>query len=176
MSRRLFVITTAAALMLILISLIAGCEKTELAKNTGQPSTSATQPSTQVQGEKFENADFSITVPKDWVKTETRGGLQITEQVALDSIVIKFAGSNYKPDWAKKRMDDSVKAYNASTPEEVNAFGKTWWKTTFTFMEYQSLYVRVTPDGFLVEVSLNGKNHDSNKTMKAVLDTLVFKR
>lgn len=182
MNRRIVTVTITTAAMFVLASLITGCEIIkEFAKDTGQPSTAATQPSTPLQGEKFENNNFSIMIPKGWRKVEDRRTISIVDdEVALDSIAIMVDGPGttpYKPDWAKKRMDDSVKAYNASTPKEVSAFGKTWWNTTYTvFNTYTSLYSRVTADGALVEVTLSGNNHESNKKLKAVQDTLVFKR
>ena len=189
MNRRIVTVTITAAAMFVLTSLVTGCDEAafivERGQERGQPSTAATtaatQPSAPLQGEKFENDNFSIMVPKGWRKVEDRTTVSIIDdEVALDTIAIMVAGSRtapYKPDWAKKRMDDSVKAYNASTPGEVSAFGKTWWKTTYTFSQtYTSLYSRVTADGFLVEVTLMGNNHESNKKLKAVQDTLVFKR
>jgi len=176
MNRRIATVTIAAAAVFVLLSSITGC-----AKDTGQPSSAATQPSAPLQGEKFENANFSIMIPTGWRKVEDRRTIQIIDdEVALDSIavVVDDPGQTpYKPDWAKKRMDDSVKAYGASTPEEVSAFGKTWWKTTYTFAgTYTTLYSRVTADGFLIEVSLSGNNHEKNQKLKAVENTLVFKR
>jgi hypothetical protein len=172
MNRRILTVTIATAAMLVLISLITGC---------GQPSTAATEPSAALEGEKFENDNFSIMVPAGWRKVEDPMTVQIIDdEVALDSIAIAVDGSPtspYKPDWAKKRVDESVKAYNASTPKEVSAFGKTWWKTTYTaFDTYKTQYSRVTDDGYLVEVTLSGKDHESNEKLKAVQDTLVFKR
>ena len=168
MNRRIVTVTLTAAAMFVLTSLITGCDEAafilERGQERGQPSTAATtaatQPSAPLQGEKFENDNFSIMVPNGWRKVEDRRTVQIIDdEVALDSIAIMVddpGTTPYKPDWAKKRMDDSVKAYNASTPGEVSAFGKTWWKTTYTFSQtYTSLYSRVTADGFLVEVTLS---------------------
>jgi hypothetical protein len=178
MNSRLFVVVTAAVLSLFVTSLLASCGPQEMAKDTGKPAAAATQPPAQLLGDKYENAVFSITVPKDWRKIDLReGGIQITEhQVGLDSVLVNFYRGTTPPDWAKKKSDDNVKAYNASAPVEVNAFGKTWWKTTYTFMEtYNTNYYRVI-DGALVQVKLSGKNHENNQNLKAILDTLVFKQ
>ncbi len=182
MNRRIVTVTITTAAMFVLALLITGCDFIqEFAKDAGQSSPAATQPSAPLQGEKFENENFSIMIPKGWRKWEDRRTIGIVDdEVSLNSIHIMVDGpgtSPYKPDYAKKRMDDSVKAYNASTPKEVSAFGKTWWNTTYTFLSaYTSKYVRVTADGAVVEVTLTGNNHESNKKLKAVLDTLVFKR
>jgi hypothetical protein len=109
----------------------------------------------------------------------------IDEEVSGDTIQVTFlARGEHNQTDGKGIVDGYVKLAKASTPGEVKAFGKTWWKTTFfadeaiepTNTGYTSRYVRVTADGFLVEVSLTGKNHESNKKLKAVQDTLSFKR
>ena len=199
MNRRIVTVTITAAAMFVLISLLTGCDNPEiccsdLSQERGQPSTAATtaatnaatQPSAPVQGEKFENDIFSIMIPKGWRKMENPIMIRIIDdEVGGDTIQVTFLGrgEHNQNDGTNGKgiVDGYVESYKASTPEEVNAFGKTWWKTTFVADDpgntgYSSRYVRVTADGFLVEVNLTGKDHESNKELKAVQDTLVFKR
>lgn len=190
MNRRIVTVTITTAAMFVLILLITGCEwQREFGQERGQPSTAATtaatQPSASVQGEKFENDIFSIMIPKGWRKMENPIMIRLIDEVSGDTIQVTFLarGEHNQNDGTNGKgiVDGYVKAYKASTPEVVNAFGKTWWKTTFVSDDpdntgYSSRYVRVTADGFLVEVNLTGKDHESNKKLKAVQDTLVFKR
>ena len=187
MNRRIVTVTITTAAMFVLALLITGCDFIqEFAKDAGQSSPAATQPSAPLQGEKFENENFSIMIPKGWRKMENPIMIRIIDdEVSGDTIQVTFLGrgEHNQNDGTNGKgiVDGYVKAYKASTPEVVNAFGKTWWKTTFVADDpgntgYSSRYVRVTADGALVEVTLSGNNHESNKKLKAVQDTLVFKR
>jgi hypothetical protein len=189
MNRRSVTVPTNLTAIFVLISLLAGCGKPEtigLSQERGQPLPAVTQPSALADGGKFENDIFSIMIPKGWSKIENPIMIRlIDDKVSGDTIQVTFLGSgeHNQNDGTNGKgiVDGYVKLYKASTPEEVNAFNKTWWKTTFIADDpgntgYSSRYVRVTADGFLVEVNLTGKNHESNKELKAIQDTLVFKR
>ena len=148
-------------------ALLAGCGSPVPQGGSGN----GTEPKTEaVKGETVETEHFTMTVATGYNKMDISGGIQA------------YQGSNAIEVWVRPSTQDAEKeaekfaaGYDGTAPKQVELFGLTFYTTTFTASgSYQTKYVAVS-DGNRIEIGITGADHENNKELQGMLNSINFK-
>lgn len=148
-------------------ALLTGCGGSAPQGGSGN----GTEPKTEaVKGETVETDHFTVTVATGYNKMDISSGIQA------------YQGSNAIEVWVRPSTQDAEKEaakfaadYDGTDPEQVELFGLTFYTTTFTASGYdQTKYVAVS-DGNRIEIGITGADHENNKELQGMLNSISFK-
>ena len=164
------------ALSCIIAFALGACGDSRSQEQTAVPSVPADEgmPKPMVEGEKFENDKFSITIANGWESMDIEGGVQIYK-MSGEAVQVYFRGYNMSESEAESQSKGHAEQYGGTTPQEVEKWGKKFWTTTYTAMDLEQLsYLRIE-DGVLISVSAAAKEIESNTDIIGMLESITFK-
>lgn len=178
--KRRGIICIALLLMAVLSLSLAGCSSNSASNTTSSTASTSNAAKNdplanapKIEGTTFDDPKFSITVPKGWQTMKIDSGIQM--YLGMDTVQVFVRGSNLSDTEDKRQIESMAKDYQGTPAEQIDIFGKKFWKTTYTQASLsQTTYLSVA-NGQLVSVQVGGKDHDKNDTLKGILATLKFK-
>lgn len=155
-------------LLIAFIIAMLGCSQ------GGTPGGTTNQASVPtIEGSTFDAQGFTIIVPKGWESVKIDGGVQMYK--GSDIVQVYIRGYNMTAGEDKGQTESNSKRYNGTQPEQIDVFGMKFWKTTYKAASvYQTSYLSMK-NGQLVSVQIAGPDHETNETIKGILNTLKFK-
>lgn len=156
----ILVIALAAALM-------TGCGSSAPQSASGN----GTEPKTEaIKGETVETDHFTMTVATGYNKMDISGGIQAYQGSNAIEVWVRPSTQNAEEEAGKFAAD-----YDGTDPEQVELFGLTFYTTTFTASGYdQTKYVAIS-DGNRIEIGITGADHENNKELQGMLNSISFK-
>jgi hypothetical protein len=150
-------------------------EAKETAAEAGETTAKAeeTKAVSNVKGETYDTAKFSILAPDGWEKMDIPGGVQLYK--GSDIMQVSVSGSNVTEAEDKTLLEGMKTTYSGTALEEVTMFGVKFFKTSFTANgSDQTMYSGVR-NGEQVKIQMSGKDHQSNEAIIAMLESISLK-
>lgn len=173
--RKVLLVLLALSLLVVLSS---GCRDDEDSSATGAP---------EVKGEAFEGEWVNLLVPEGWQISDSPETRQINMQKTGTQMYVLLKLERDSVRTAEGQIDKFVEDYQSykSTPTEAVTFGTNeFFKTTYELGGLQTLLktdIGTWDTGtanvghWRATVTLQGRDHDTDEAVKAILDSLVFK-
>lgn len=161
--------------VVVALAMVTGC------KDEDEPAAST------VKGEAFEASWVNLLVPEGWDIADFPDTRQINMQKTGTQMYVLFKLERDSVRNAEEAIDKFVADYESykTTPTESVKFGTTdFYKTTYDLGGPQTILkadigtwdTGTANDGhWRATVTLQGKDHDTDEAVKAILDSLVFK-
>lgn len=148
-------------------ALLTGCGGSAPQGGSGN----GTEPKTEaIKGETMETDHFTMTVATGYNKMDISGGIQAYQGSNAIEVWVRPSTQNAEEEAGKFAAD-----YDGTAPEQVELFGLTFYTTTFTASGYdQTKYVAVS-DGNRIEIGITGADHENNKELQGMLNSISFK-
>ena len=133
-----------------------------------------------VEGELFDDANFTIVVPTGWEYMEVDGGIQIYK-MSGEVIEVHYRGFNQGATHAKLQVESAAKRDDAEV-KEVEFLGKTFWYTAYMLNGKPQVFYALIEDAIRngeeksgVMLSLKYANFEDAAVAETILKTIVWK-
>ena len=165
---------------------IAGCggSKSESASsvtsggNEAKETTKETVAEAKVNGKTYETDKFSILLPDGWETTDMEPGVLIKPSNEEDRfIIVQVTRNNVTEAEIKAEVEELIKTKPDFAPiTEVTMLGIKFFKISGIAenSSEQTAYAGVR-NGEKVAIVMGGKDHQNDKTLKAMLESIKFK-
>jgi len=140
-----------------------------------------------VKGAIYETEMFSILVP-DWWETKdlsTEGAVAVVITKGEDHMQLGVYLAPYYTDkypdtataeaYSKDLIENTVEQQNGTAVEEVTMFDVTFFKTSFTANGMYQTSFAGEKNGKAFSIITDGKDHQDNEEIKAMLESIEFK-
>lgn len=134
-----------------------------------------------IQGETYEDQNFTIVVPTGWDHMEINGGVQISK-ASGEVIEVHYRGFNQGANHAKLQVESSAGNFKGTEPKETEFLGKTFWYTEYTLNNKPQAFYALIEDalrdgeqatGVMLSVKYGG--FDDKSLAEDILKTVVWK-
>jgi hypothetical protein len=164
------------------MAFMAGCggSKSESASSTasGGSESKETVAESNVKGNIYETDKFSILLPDGWETTDLEPGVLIKPSNEEDRfIMVQVNRNNVTEAEIKAEVEELIKTKPAFAPlTEVTMLGIKFFKISGIAENgsEQTAYAGVR-NGEKVAIVMGGKDHQNDKTLKAMLESIKFK-
>jgi hypothetical protein len=162
---------------------MAGCggsklESTSSTASGGSETAKETVAESKVNGKTYETEKFSILVPDGWETTDMEPGVLIKPSNEEDRfIIVQVNRNNVTEAEIKAEVEELIKTKPAFAPlTEVTMLGIKFFKISGIAENgsEQTAYAGVR-NGEKVAIVIGGKDHQNDKTLKAMLESIKFK-
>lgn len=167
---------TLTTLVLIVMPL-AGCGGSASSESAGQADSAETTAAAaeEVKGEMIENDKFSMIVADGWEQMELSGAAGFQVYKGNDVIQVKVSGMNVTEEEDKTLLENMKEQYGGTDLEEVSMLGMKFYKTSFTASGVDQTIYSGVRNGEQVSIQMAGKDHQNNKDIKAMFESIKLK-
>ena len=105
---------------------------------------------------------------------DIQGGLQAYKGTS-NAVKVTVRGSGMNDDAAQQAIEKFKADYDGTDVMELDAFGMTFYSTTFTFSGMYQTKLSAMKDGEQYTITLAGADHLENDAMTGMMESITFK-
>lgn len=164
--------------ILVAMLMVAGCGGSgdEAPAATDSGGSSAEEPTSTippVQGELHDTERVSMIIADGWDVMDIQGGLQAYK--GSSAVEVSVRGSGMNDDASLKAIEKFKEDYDGTEVMEVEAYGLTFYTTTFVFSGTDQTKMSAMKDGEQYSVTIVGQNHLNDDIIMGMVDSIIFK-
>jgi len=121
-----------------------------------------------------ESSDFRFYIPSGWIFDDYgNNAFQISNSSLNLSVSIKYYEKTNTNNL--EQIKEILLNYNGCNPKKAKINNLDFYYTSYDYFGlFQTIYIG-NNDNRVYEITLTGKNHDTDSSIKTILDSLIFK-
>jgi hypothetical protein len=173
--------------ILVAVLMVAGCggsgeeapAATDTGGETGEEASeeAGEEPAAEVpaiEGTLHETERVSMIIADGWEVMDIQGGLQAYKGMS-NAVEVYVRGSGMNDDAAQVAIEKFKADYDGTDVMVLDAFGMTFYSTTFTFSGMFQTKLMAMKDGEQYAITLAGADHLENDAMTGMMESITFK-